>query len=1113
MEVISSKSFEEDSSGESNVETNHNIINENKPKYYSNPYSAKNFNLESNEEINESKIQIELKNIKEINDLDDDDEEEVESKTYNNYEENNIRDNNTINSIDEESSENNINNLYSLHSPSKNSENKPIEFILFKDDKYIISNDAKNLFMKNKYKNICLISSIGKCSTGKSYLLNKILSLKKNNGFYINSDFKPCTKGIWIWPEPIIVKNKNSHEEYPCFFIDTQGLSKSEEKNKLIYLILLISSLVIFNSFEVGENLIEDLNFVLNINKQIKIKHSLKNDNEHDLIQFLPSLLIISKDFNYKEINEQNYFEKLLINKEQNIEEKSDIKELIKIYFPKRDFFTMIKPIYNNSVYNFKNLNDDQLNPLFIKQIRLLKHKIFTNSKPKNFNNNFITGNMLIELIQSILNQINIGGVAIIENSWKFILKEESNKYEEELIKKFNDEINVFKNKNNKNNDFIKNVNSMTQKITQKYLNKFLNNNILLKKENNINEYYEQFKMKLNNELLKFNKENEKSYKEKFIKELNLLSNKFIENLTSNNLYEGSNSYNYFKDFENLRQAAIKTTPDFPKKNEILFDKILLIMKKLINEKIIKIKVIEEEKNYLDNETKSKKQKIIALNNELNLIKNKNNEFLIKLKNDLLNENKKYKCIEEKMTALINNKAKEIENLKKNIDIESNNYENQIKEMNDIKNNIAKEIKIKEEQILSMKNNNDKISNLYEQKSQFLEKEINSWKEKCNSVTKENSGKKNSLSSLVTYVKNHLKDKNKFNLEKCKTNKNKEIYNDRDNETKNNNFEDDVINLNKQKDFINNIKDFKCKFCMNTFSFSEFKEHYNICDKNPCNNTISNIRKNYSENHKNIENENYKKSSNKSKNKNSSINKNVLKKFKTMNNNEINDINNSKDLIKNINNFQNKTNLNPKKLKIKIVKGRVRKDKSGKPYLEYVINITYNNNKNLNINRRFNEFTNLYKSLKGIRNIELPESSSIFNNISIFTGLSHEKKTLFLEKFLEDLINKDIINESKILYDFLELDKLLNQNESLFYFSGGKNEEIKNIRNFSHDKTANNFNKIFMINNIQGGLNSDVSTMIKSPGKSDINSNFVSNYTSNFNSNNTTRFEKIINDG
>ena len=111
MEVISSKSFEEDSSGESNIETNHNIINENKPKYHSNPYSAKNFNLESNEEINESKIQIELKNIKEINDLDDDDEEEVESKTYNNYEENNIRDNNTINSIDEESSENNINNL------------------------------------------------------------------------------------------------------------------------------------------------------------------------------------------------------------------------------------------------------------------------------------------------------------------------------------------------------------------------------------------------------------------------------------------------------------------------------------------------------------------------------------------------------------------------------------------------------------------------------------------------------------------------------------------------------------------------------------------------------------------------------------------------------------------------------------------------------------------------------------------------------------------------------------------------------------------------------------------------------------------------------------------
>ena len=32
-----------------------------------------------------------------------------------------------------------------------------------------------------------------------------------------------------------------------------------------------------------------------------------------------------------------------------------------------------------------------------------------------------------------------------------------------------------------------------------------------------------------------------------------------------------------------------------------------------------------------------------------------------------------------------------------------------------------------------------------------------------------------------------------------------------------------------------------------------------------------------------------------------------------------------------------------KKLKINIIKGRIRKDKSGKPYLEYIININYDN--------------------------------------------------------------------------------------------------------------------------------------------------------------------------
>ena len=141
-----------------------------------------------------------------------------------------------------------------------------------------------------------------------------------------------------------------------------------------------------------------------------------------------------------------------------------------------------------------------------------------------------------------------------------------------------------------------------------------------------------------------------------------------------------------------------------------------------------------------------------------------------------------------------------------------------------------------------------------------------------------------------------------------------------------------------------------------------------------------------------------------------------------------NTISNKKSNNNDNNNENNDNNIFiPEKLKIKIIKGRIRKDKSGKPYLEYIININYDNIKSWNINRRFNQFTNLYKTLRTIskENFELPKSSNIFTNITaMFSGLSHENKIIQLEKYLKDLIETPEINNSKQLYFFLELNHL-----------------------------------------------------------------------------------------
>ena len=60
--------------------------------------------------------------------------------------------------------------------------------------------------------------------------------------------------------------------------------------------------------------------------------------------------------------------------------------------------------------------------------------------------------------------------------------------------------------------------------------------------------------------------------------------------------------------------------------------------------------------------------------------------------------------------------------------------------------------------------------------------------------------------------------------------------------------------------------------------------------------------------------------------------------------------------------------------------------------------------------------------------ITIPESSNIFSNIgTVFSGLSHEKKIINLEKFLKDISLNDEINSTPLYRNFLETENLFNE--------------------------------------------------------------------------------------
>ena len=1108
MEVISSRSFEEDSSDENNNE---------------NMYISKNNNQNMTEEEDDEEFannlnEMEMNGINEINELDEE-EEESENKFENNidehYEENEISnsvhnvENNTINTIDEENDENSngieTNNIFD-NNPINNIDNSQTPFmiplIVFDNDKYIITPQGKKLLGQignNKVSFISILNSDFKSIDNKLTILNKLLSKNLNNESYKNTTInsKENKNSIIIYSKPLMIKNNNINntnfieDEIPCFILDILNLDIKNENNdsKIFLVMILISSIFLFISDDINEEAFNFFNFVINLIRTIKIRNIVEEENNNELNDFLPKLFWILfssniklEDKNGNTITEKQYMDnclKIINSTNDHVEEINRIKTGIKNYFKNRECFTLIN---NNDIFNSNDFKD-----------KSMKNKINKKTKPKIFFGNVPTGNNIIELIESLLITINEGGTPIIYNSWKYMMKKDFLKYANNLISKFSSELRQYRNTNINDKKFFdgNQMEKYNQKILDKYIKEYMTTKTI--NEETKLEYKEKIKSKLDSELQKYKKENEKYFEEKFIKELNLLSNKFMENFTSSDIYE-KNSYKFFQDFEDFREGAVQTTPDFPNKNDILFDKVLLIIKKFINGKIMKIKVINEEKNYLDKENKNQDNKINELNKELNLIKSKNYEFIQKITNEIKIEKKKNKRIEEKMTRLINNKSKEIDNLKNEIELQTSNYEKKIKEMLESNKNLDKDIKIKDDQITIMKMNNDKVSALYGQKSNFLEREINNWKDKYNATIKQSMNKQNEL----TKENIKLKEQNKLLLKKDSKNSNNEIENIRIISNQNNNNKNiNLNNANKTKNNTkNNINGLMTYIKMN-FKDKKNKmiklDKYFLNKKKQNQDTINENKKEESTKNKTPSNENIiytneKKNStpiDNSSNKTDfySTNKTSIKKF-TISNSSINSYNtgtlnsnnnNSNNIIINSDNkYSSKTenvkvvknnmsintvisgnenysvnthmtnnnrnyNLNkinnnyfPEKLKIKIIKGRIRKDKSGKPYLEYIININYDNIKNWNINRRFNQFTNLYKTLRTLskENFELPESSNIFSNITaMFSGLSHENKIIQLEKYLKDLTEVPETSNSKQLYFFLELNHLYELNQ------------------------------------------------------------------------------------
>ena len=968
---------------------------------------------------------------------------------------------------------------------------KALPFVIFENGKFIIPDEAKKLLSQRAFTNIGIISLVGKYRTGKSFLLNRVLLNKQENmGFGVGPTFRPCTKGIWIWSEPIMVSNSNCLKPFPCFLIDTEGLGAYIEEinhdTKIFLIAVLISSLFIYNSFgAIDEISITSLSLIVNLSETIKIKSLTHKDTEEELAEYFPALLWLLRDFSLKledingnVITEKQYLEKALENVPGNneiIEEKNRVRRLIRTYFPERDCFTMVRPVEDEKdLQNLEYLTNEELRSEFIVQAKNFRNKILNITCPKTFHKKLLNGSMLVELVQNILDAINAGCIPVIENTWKYVVQSECIKNTEDLFNKFSKEIRKFRDENKDDENFGQKLKNFTKDLTKKYMDEFNRNDLFdddIKKE-----YADKLKKKMNDDLSHFNKENEVIFEQKLNKDLDILSDKIINSIKNKNNND-LNFNTFFQELDLFKEKANDLAPDFKHKNDIILDKALLLAKKFIDDEKGKGKDIDpDEIVNLKNENYKQKMKIKEYQDEIKnyILKNENN--LDDLNNEYMSLKLKLNNNEEKLESLLKANKREKDNNEREMNDLIDNYEMKIKNILNNKNNRDTEIHMKNEQLNILKTNNEKIISLHEKKFQYYENEINMLKAKIDqllNLSKNNENKLNneiqnlknvnknlrneqnnfnninnnedinkSIAQLMNSINNHIKDQSDENrsiLDKLIREKEKEFKSDKellkkysDLKQRNNDLEfklhstnytikdleDQINELDPYHKLIKSVNNIQCKKCKQYFNLDEYKQHKKICGG---------------------------------------------RKSSTSSNNQ--NIYNDIDLENDFN-----TNLNPGKLKIRILKGKIKNEKNGKPYLEYILDINYSNIHHWRLGKKFSDFIKLYNTINSLYKeyIKIPISNIFIDlNNSSTVGTFHENKIRQLELFINDIIDMEMINISKPFTKFIEFDKYYDEECDLGVSKNLKPEVNKSTLKESNKNIQNNYSN----NNIHLNVN------------------------------------------
>ncbi|CAD5169712.1 unnamed protein product [Musa acuminata subsp. malaccensis] len=281
---------------------------------------------------------------------------------------------------------------------------------------------------------IAAVAVIGPYRSGKSFLLNQLLSLSCDEGFGVGHMRDTKTKGIWVWGTPVELDIDGT--KVSVLYLDTEGFESVGKSNvyddRIFALATVMSSVLIYNLPEtIREADISRLSFAVEIAEEFYGSYSQYGVFiQGQDVAFEPAKLLwlIQRDFLQGKSVQEMVNEALRRipnnNGDRNIDQVNQIRDSLAIMGDNSTAFSLPQPHLQRT--KLCDMKDTELDQLYVKRRDQLKKLVATIIRPKVVQGKPLNGKDFVAFLEQILDALNKGEIpstgSIVEVFNKVIL-------------------------------------------------------------------------------------------------------------------------------------------------------------------------------------------------------------------------------------------------------------------------------------------------------------------------------------------------------------------------------------------------------------------------------------------------------------------------------------------------------------------------------------------------------------------------------------------------------------------------------------------------------------------------------------------------------------------